>query len=152
MLYKTRASEKNDMCPPSEDVTKIATSESSVRQPFAPTAADLLMPGLSMSSATPKHVQLADLLREKIYSKQWAVSSRIPSEHDLMSLFGVSRGTVRRAIKSLVDEGLLVQRHGRGTFVAKPEITHPAGMRPLSFAESLRQQGKDYVTHVIESA
>lgn len=108
------------------------------------------MPGLSMSSSTPKHVQLADLLREKIYSKQWAVSSRIPSEHDLMSLFGVSRGTVRRAIKSLVDEGLLVQRHGRGTFVAKPEITHPAGMRPLSFAESLKQQGKDYVTHVIE--
>lgn len=150
MLYKTRASEKNDMCPPSEDVAKIATSEGSVRQPFAPTAADLLMPGLSMSSATPKHVQLADLLREKIYSKQWAVSSRIPSEHDLMSLFGVSRGTVRRAIKSLVDEGLLVQRHGRGTFVAKPEITHPAGMRPLSFAESLKQQGKDYVTHVIE--
>ena len=91
MLYKTRSSEKNDMCPPSEDVTKIATSESSVRQPFAPTAADLLMPGISMSSATPKHVQLADLLREKIYSKQWAVSSRIPSEHDLMSLFGVSR-------------------------------------------------------------
>lgn len=96
------------------------------------------------------HVQLADILREKIYSKEWSVRTKIPSEHALMAYYGVARGTVRRALKSLVDEGLLVQQHGRGTFVAEPGISHPAGVRPLSFAESLQEQGKSFKTQVVE--
>ncbi len=106
---------------------------------------------LTTASGTPLHVQLADFLREKIYSREWAQDSKIPSEHELMASFNVSRGTVRRAIKSLVDEGLLVQRHGSGTFVASAGIMHSAGMRPLSFAESLHQQGMDFKTEVLES-
>lgn len=98
----------------------------------------------------PIHLQIADLLRERIYSKAWPPSTRIPSENDLVKMFGVSRGTVRKALKSLVDEGLLVQRHGKGTFVAGPGITHASGDRPLSFAESLHQQGKEFVTQVLE--
>lgn len=96
------------------------------------------------------HVQLADILRERIYSHEWAVNARIPSEHELMQQFGISRGTVRRALKSLVEEGLLVQQHGRGTFVAEPGISHPAGVRPISFAESLHRQGKAFVTRVVD--
>ena len=133
-----------------EDVPDLIGLPASDASSYTPSATDLVTHELSSSSATPLHAQLADLLREKIYSKQWAVCEKIPSEHELMNLFDVSRGTVRRAIKSLVEEGLLVQRHGRGTFVAKPGITHPAGMRPLSFAESLHQQGKEFQTHVLE--
>lgn len=135
---------------PTEDTDALIPVPTSEGHTFAVSASDLMTHDLCAASATPLHVQLADLLREKIYSKQWTIASKIPSEHELMDLFGVSRGTVRRAIKSLVDEGLLVQRHGRGTFVAKPGITHPAGMRPLSFAESLHQQGKEFKTHVLE--
>ena len=105
---------------------------------------------IDKDSPTHLHTQLADFLREKIYSHEWGPRKRIPSEHDLMGRFKLSRGTVRRAIKSLVDEGLLSQEHGRGTFVAEPGISHPAGVRPLSFAESLRAQGADFVTHVID--
>ena len=105
---------------------------------------------VSGSKTNPIHMQIADLLREKIYSKAWPPSTRIPSENDLVKMFGVSRGTVRKALKALVDEGLLVQRHGKGTFVAEPGITHASGDRPLSFAESLRQQGKDFKTQVLE--
>ena len=102
------------------------------------------------SKSNPLHAQLAELLREKIYSKVWPPSTKIPSENDLVRMFGVSRGTVRKALKALVDEGLLVQHHGKGTFVAEPGTAHVFGDRPLSFAESLRLQGMDYKTHVIE--
>lgn len=105
---------------------------------------------LTVRPSTALHVQLADILREKIYSHEWVVNARIPSEHELMQQFGISRGTVRRALKSLVEEGLLVQQHGRGTFVAEPGISHPAGIRPISFAESLHRQGKAFVTHVVD--
>lgn len=105
---------------------------------------------LDTKSTSALHVQLADALREKIYNREWPVSSKIPSEHELMKQFGISRGTVRRALKSLVDEGLLVQEHGRGTFVAEPGISHAAGVRPISFAQSLREQGKSFVTRVID--
>lgn len=109
-------------------------------------------PGASLdkSSSAPLHAQLSDYMREKIYSREWGTRKQIPSEHELMARFSISRGTVRRAIKSLVSEGLLIQEHGRGTFVAEPGISHPAGVRPLSFAESLHAQGKDFVTHVID--
>lgn len=106
-----------------------------------------LTPG---SKANPLHMQLASVLREKIYSKAWPARTQIPSENELVEMFDVSRGTVRKALKALVDEGLLVQRHGKGTFVAELGITHAAGTRPLSFAESLRQQGMDFTTHVLE--
>lgn len=96
------------------------------------------------------HVQLADIIREKIYSREWGVGSKIPSEHELMERFGLARGTVRRAVGSLVDEGILVRHHGKGTFVAEPGLSHAAGSRPFSFAESLREQGKDFETVVLE--
>lgn len=102
------------------------------------------------NSSMTLHAQLSSLIREKIYNRAWAAGSKIPSEHELMALFGLSRGTVRHAIKSLVDEGLLVQVHGRGTFVAEAGLSHPAGERPLSFAASLREQGKSYETLVLD--
>ena len=94
----------------------------------------------ALTSNDPIYLQLADIMRERIFSKRWTAGSKIPSEHGLMEVFGVARGTVRKALKSLVDEGLLVQVRGSGTYVAEPGISHPAGVRPLSFADSLREQ------------
>lgn len=102
------------------------------------------------AGSAPVYSQLASLLREKIGLHEWAPGSRIPSEHELMARFDISRGTVRRAISELVDEGFLVQVRGSGTFVSERALSHPAGERPLSFGESLREQGKDFVTHVLE--
>lgn len=102
------------------------------------------------AGSAPVYLQLASLLREKIALHEWTPGSRIPSEHELMARFDISRGTARRAISELVDEGLLVQVRGSGTIVSERALSHPAGERPLSFGESLREQGKDFVTHVIE--
>jgi len=51
-------------------------------------------------------------------SAAWKPGEAIPSELDLAARFGVSQGTVRRAIDALADENLLVRRQGKGTFVA----------------------------------
>lgn len=95
------------------------------------------------------HELLAKVLKDHIISGSWPAGSRIMSEHALMERYGVSRGTVRRAIGILVNEGLLVQRKGKGTFVTKAGMSHPGGARPLSFAHALAEQGLSFTTQVL---
>ena len=64
--------------------------------------------------------QLENILKDKIVSREWKVHDRIPSEMQLSALYGVSRSTVRAAIGSLVEAGLLERKQGKGTFVAVP--------------------------------
>lgn len=96
-----------------------------------------------------RHEQVSDYVREMVYSQEWGIDEPIPSEHELMELLGLSRGTIQRGIRSLVDEGLLVQQRGRGTFVTKPLVARPSSTRLLSFAESMDEQDIDYQTRVV---
>lgn len=101
-------------------------------------------------SSIPLHSQAANYIREKIYNREWEVGDRIPTEYELCEELGMSRGSVKRGIRTLVDEGLLVQHRGKGTFVInRNTITHPSGSTLLSFAESLKAQNIDFVTTVI---
>jgi DNA-binding LacI/PurR family transcriptional regulator len=63
----------------------------------------------------PLYLQAKTCLREAILAKR--VGERLPSERDLAKRFGVSFMTARRAVSDLVDEGLLMRRHGKGTYV-----------------------------------
>ncbi|MGI6756008.1 MAG: GntR family transcriptional regulator [Atopobiaceae bacterium] len=108
------------------------------------------MPKLKKEAGSLLYVQVSDFVREKIYSKEWGVMAPIPSEHELMEMLGLSRGTVQKGIRKLVDEGLLVQQRGRGTFLTQPLIARPSSNRLLSFAESMSAQGIEYKTHVVE--
>ena len=105
---------------------------------------------IKTTNSVPLHSQASNYMREKIYNREWPVDEQIPTEFELMDILGMSRGTVKRAIKALVDEGLLVQIRGKGTFVTRPNITHPSGNCLLSFAESLHSQGVEFETHVLE--
>jgi GntR family transcriptional regulator len=49
---------------------------------------------------------------------EWGPGAAIPAEVALAARFGVSQGTVRKAIGALADENLLVRKQGKGTFVA----------------------------------
>ncbi|MDJ1121754.1 GntR family transcriptional regulator [Olsenella sp. YH-ols2217] len=108
------------------------------------------MSDFERSDSSLLYVQVADYVREKIYSHEWGVDDRIPSEHELMAMLGLSRGTVQKGIRALVDEGLLVQQRGRGTYVVQPVMAEPSGNKLLSFAESMGSQGIPFVTTVVE--
>jgi DNA-binding FadR family transcriptional regulator len=72
----------------------------------------------------PLVVQVAEQFRALIASGDWAVGARIPGEHQLADELGVSRGTVREALRALSVAGLLEPRVGDGTYVrATDEIS-----------------------------
>jgi GntR family transcriptional regulator len=68
-------------------------------------------------SATPVYVQVADILRSRIEAGQLLPDRPVPSETQLQQEFGVARGTARKAIALLRDQGLVVTVKGRGSYV-----------------------------------
>lgn len=64
--------------------------------------------------------QLCANLLSSIRRGQYATGDKLPSEHELECAFGVSRVTVRAALDELVQQGVLVKRQGKGTFVQAP--------------------------------
>ena len=75
---------------------------------------------LNPSLALPLYQQLADELAAGLQKGDYAVGSRIPSEHELAQRYGLGRPTVRQATEVLVRRGLLERRRGAGTFVSTP--------------------------------
>jgi len=104
---------------------------------------------LSRDAPTPLHDQIAALIRQRVVSGRWPAHMRLPSEPDLAQLLEVARGTVRRAMRSLTDEGLLVQHQGRGTFVGSPMLEQSFAQEIISTAEALDQAGVRYETTVL---
>jgi len=75
-------------------------------------------PGMSSVMFSPLYRQIRERLLDGLQAGEWRPGEPIPSETELASRYGVSQGTVRKAIDELAAENLLVRRQGRGTFVA----------------------------------
>ena len=88
-------------------------------------------------SAT-RHGRVAQALIEEIARGRYAVGSRLPTEADLEKRFGVSRATVRQAIRHLRDLGLVTARAGIGTTVMAREATPKAVLSMNSVHELLQ--------------
>ena len=69
-------------------------------------------------SFQPLYLQIKALLEKSLEVREWGPGAAIPSEIELAGRFGVSQGTVRKAIDALAADNLVVRRQGRGTFVA----------------------------------
>ena len=67
---------------------------------------------------SPLYAQIHALITDGLKSGEWKPGETIPSEVDLAKRYGVSQGTVRKAIDAMAAENLLVRRQGKGTFVA----------------------------------
>jgi GntR family transcriptional regulator len=70
-------------------------------------------------SGTPVYVQLAAILRDRIRSGDLAPDRPLPSYMTLMQEHGVARGTAAKAVRVLVDEGLVRIVPGRGAYVTE---------------------------------
>ena len=96
--------------------------------------------------AEPKHAQLRTVLAT-MAAGRLAPDSAIPSERELMDTYAVSRSTVRRAIESLIAEGVLRRVQGKGTFVARPRVQ--SHLHLASFTQDMRRRGKTPSTRVV---
>jgi len=98
-------------------------------------------PKVSPARQEPLYRQIEAQLREAISNGAYPPGSRLPSEPELCDQYGVSRITVRHAIRNLLAEGLIVLDRGRGTFVRDRRLT--AGIRgATSFSEEMRRLGR----------
>lgn len=70
-------------------------------------------------SPLPLYHRLYVILRERIVNGDYCEGDVLPSEADLMSSFGVSRITVKRALDDLAKNGLVARSRGRGTTVTQ---------------------------------
>lgn len=88
------------------------------------------------------HEQVFNNLRERVLTGDLAPHQQLPSEACLMRSFGVSRVTVRQALKDLATEGLIYSQQGKGSFVSAPRATYNLSAL-LGFHEAM--QGKPFV-------
>ena len=81
-------------------------------------------------------------LKREIASGRFAGADVLPAERELSEILRVSRTTLRRAIAGLIEEGVLFQRHGAGTFVRrKAPHVEQALSRLTSFTDDMRSRG-----------
>src|SRR5688572_28957552 len=82
--------------------------------------------------------RVAEAIRQMILTGQLAPGDRVPPERDLAQSFGLSRASVREAVRELAALGVLTARQGDGTYVSKLE-SHDL-FAPLEFALRVDQR------------
>lgn len=91
--------------------------------------------------------QIAETLAGEIRDDRFP-DGRLPSESDLAARFGVNRHTLRQAVQSLQDEGLLRIERGRGMFAQRDLLDYPLSRR-TRFSENLQRQGLLPAQHLL---
>jgi GntR family transcriptional regulator len=93
--------------------------------------------------------RISEDLTDRIESGEMKAGERLPGEHDLATRYGVTRMTVRHALSSLVERGLIYRRHGVGTFVADPSRRRRSLNRLTSFSEDMAAGAREFVTELL---
>ena len=88
----------------------------------------------------PLWFQIKERLRAAISDGGLGAGDQLPTEHELMDMYSVSRTTVRSALQALANEGLVDRAAGRGTFVSSSRVDQPA-TRLAGFHEDMVDRG-----------
>lgn len=103
---------------------------------------------LEAENEKPLYLQLVDALEKEIRGTMSA-HDKLTSERELTQLYGVSRITVRLALKELEDRGLVYKKHGKGTFVSENSDSVVDLSSMYSFTEQMKKLGKEPETKVL---
>ena len=107
-------------------------------------AADTLFGSRSIAlpDGGPLYLQLRRWIEDAVHRGAIKPGDALPSERDLAARVDMSRVTVRKAVQDLVREGILVQRHGSGTYVAQqPNRVEQSLSQLTSFTEDMARRG-----------
>lgn len=103
----------------------------------------------------PLYLQIKNQLLDNISAGVYGKGQKIPTENELAQNFSVSRITIRKALKELEEDGLLVRYQGRGTFVTnhslRRDISHNSSFSDICRATGLTP-GARTIKSVIEDA
>lgn len=107
--------------------------------------------GLDVKRVQTSYMQVAEQLRDLITRGDLVVGQRLPSEAELAPLFGVSKSTIREALRILVTDGLVETRRGvtGGTFVADVDSSRIEGILSSAFnllAATAKATADDFLT------
>jgi GntR family transcriptional regulator len=97
---------------------------------------------LNRESPIPLYYQLAERIREQIQTGNLQPGSQLDSEREFSEKLGISRMTVRQALGSLTQQGILETKKGLGTFVAEPKLDQEM-FHLLGFTEAMMQKGEE---------
>lgn len=73
----------------------------------------------SQRPGVPKYVALRDAVVQAVTAGEWPAGMRLPNEAELAGALPLSLGTIQRALRLLVDDGVILRRQGQGSFVAE---------------------------------
>ena len=100
------------------------------------------------SEPQPLYRQVKGFILAHLRSGEWPAGTRIPSENSLVKQLGVSRMTVNRALRELMQEGFLTRIHGVGSFVKDPP--HQASLLELrNIAQEIRDRGNHHTVEIV---
>ena len=95
---------------------------------------------MEKTALAPRYSILEEELRGRIRDGEFKPGDRLPSEAQLCLAYGLSRGTVVKALEKLVADGVLHRRQGVGRFVARPSLHRQSG-KLQSFSQSASAEG-----------
>lgn len=104
---------------------------------------------LDRDGPLPIYQQIEEWMRENIGLGNWPEHTQLPAEDELAEKLAVNRGTLRKAVSSLIRDGLVVRVHGKGTFVAPSRLEQPLADSLVTFSESLLERNIPYSTKVV---
>ncbi|MCJ7676476.1 MAG: GntR family transcriptional regulator [Anaerolineales bacterium] len=105
------------------------------------------------SSTVPLYAQVKDAIRAHIAGGELKPGDRLPGEVAWGEQLGISRMTIHRALRELVNEGLLIRQRARGTFVAVPRRDKVMVEGPLfSLTEELTRDGLAFSNRILAQA
>ncbi|WP_217586448.1 GntR family transcriptional regulator [Lentibacillus saliphilus] len=85
------------------------------------------------------YLQVIDRIKQEIKCGHFKENERLPSENELAKMMGVSRATLREALRVLEEENIVKRKHGVGTFV-HPQPLFSSGIEQLTSITSLIEQ------------
>ncbi|WP_216838867.1 GntR family transcriptional regulator [Caulobacter sp. S45] len=98
---------------------------------------------------SPLYARVESALAERIQLGALSPGDRLPSEDELADEFAISRTTVRSAIQSLIQRGLVEIRRGRGTFVTSPKIVQEL-TNLTGFVEDMEALGREATAELLD--
>ena len=109
-----------------------------------------LIKNIDHYSQIPLHKQIEEALRSLVGSEEYDNGKLFPNEVELSTAIGVSRNTVRQAFKTLVNEGLLIRKQGKGTIINKNRNIIMHLKKWDSFTNDMKQQGIKIKNYLID--